>query len=244
MAQDLNTANYTYIKNGDVMNKAVVLLSGGLDSTTCLAYALAEGYHCHALTFNYGQRHHAELAAAQRIAQHYGVKTHEFPLNLDQFKGSALTDESLDVPDYDPEATTIPITYVPARNTIFLSIALALAEVVEAKNIFIGVSAIDYSGYPDCRPEYIQSFEQMANLATKSGVTSGNLSIHTPLIHLTKAQTIQLGLKLGVEYRHTVSCYRADAKGAACGRCDSCMLRKKGFADACVADQTIYQHGV
>ncbi len=222
------------------MKKAVVLLSGGLDSTTCLAYARSQGFECHTLSFNYGQRHNIELTAAERIATHFGAKAHVFTLGIDQFKGSALTDPTLAVPDHDPQATTIPITYVPARNTIFLSIALALAEVVDAKDIFIGVSAIDYSGYPDCRPEFIQSFERMANLATKSGVEEGGIVIHTPLINLSKAETIQLGLRLGIDYHMTISCYSANAQGHACGRCDSCMLRKKGFADAGVVDQTTY----
>lgn len=223
------------------MKKAVILFSGGLDSTTCLAYAKSQGYDCLALSFHYGQRHSAELNAAKRIANAYQAEHRIFELDINQFGGSALTDESIAVPDYDPLHHTIPVTYVPARNTIFLSIALAYAEVAKAEAIFIGVSAVDYSGYPDCRPEYIEAFRQLANLATKSTTEDGGkLSIYTPLIHLSKADTMKLGLDLGVDYSLTVSCYQATPEGLACGRCGSCGLRKKGFADLGVSDPTHY----
>jgi len=222
------------------MKKAIVLLSGGLDSTTCLAYAKNQGFECYALSFNYGQKNHTELHAAKRIATHFNATHRIFNLDMQQFGGSALTDASLDVPDHDANHHDIPITYVPARNTIFLSIALAWAEVVGAKDIFIGVSYVDYSGYPDCRPEYIKAYESMANLATKVGVEENDIKIHTPIIHLSKAETIQLGHQLGVDYAMTVTCYRANAEGHACGKCDSCMLRKKGFAEANIADVTSY----
>lgn len=223
------------------MKIAIILLSGGLDSTTCLAYAKAQGFTCHTLSFNYGQRHAAELEAAKKIAKHYDAPHHIFDLPIAQFGGSALTDTTLDVPHYDEhQHDEIPITYVPARNTIFLSIALALAETLNANDIFIGVSAIDYSNYPDCRPEYIQAFQAMANLATKAGVENATLTIHTPLIHLSKAETIQLGHELGVDYAMTVSCYQLDSEGQACGKCDSCTLRKNGFVKAAVKDPTHY----
>lgn len=222
------------------MKKAVILFSGGLDSTTCLAYAQNLGFDCYALSFNYGQRHSAELNAAKKIAAHFGAKHKIFNLEVNQFGGSALTDTNLHVPDYEEKNTHIPITYVPARNTIFLSIALAWAEVLNAKDIFIGVSYIDYSYYPDCRPEYIKVFQDLVNLATKSGVEEGGIKIHTPIIHLSKAETIKLGHDLGVDYRMTVSCYQANEKGHACGKCDSCSLRKKGFAEAMIADVTRY----
>lgn len=222
------------------MANAVVLFSGGLDSTTCLAYAKDKGFDCHALSFNYAQRHASELMAAQKIASHYGVKHHIFPLDLRQFGGSALTDSAVAVPDYDADSYSIPITYVPARNTIFLSLALALAEVVDAQDIFIGVSAVDYSGYPDCRPEFIEAFTNMANLATKAAIDGRPVTIHTPLVHLNKAETIALGLALSVDYAQTVSCYQADSEGRACGGCDSCFLRKKGFLEAGVDDPTVY----
>lgn len=222
------------------MKKAVILLSGGLDSTTCLAYARSEGFDCYALSFNYGQRHTAELKAAKLIAAHFDAKHKIFELGIHQFGGSALTDKTIDVPDYDENSMEIPLTYVPARNTIFLSIALAFAEVLNAKDIFIGVSAIDYSNYPDCRPEYIKAFQSLADLATKYGIEDGGISIHTPLINLSKAETIKLGLALGVNYEMTVSCYQADDMGHACGKCDSCMLRIKGFSEAIVPDTTLY----
>jgi len=221
--------------------KAVIIFSGGLDSTTCMALAKQQGFSCTALTFDYKQRHSAELNAAQAIAHHLGVMDHRiFTLNLDQFGGSALTDEKIAVPDF-VGSTEIPVTYVPARNTIFLSIALGLAEVIESNDIFIGVSHIDCSGYPDCLPEFIKVFQNMANLATKAGVAGNSITIHTPLINLNKAQTIALGIKAGVDYSMTVSCYRADAQGRACGRCDSCVYRKQGFSQAGIADPTRYQ---
>lgn len=222
--------------------KAVVLVSGGLDSTTVLAIARHQGYRCYALSFDYGQKHRAELTAARRIAQSLGAEMHkEIALDLSTMGGSALTDEAIAVPEDSPPG--IPVTYVPARNTVFLSIALGWAEVLQAEAIFIGVNAVDYSGYPDCRPEYIQAFQNMANLATKMGVEGATLKIHTPLIDLTKAQIIHQGLSLDVDYRQTVSCYQADAQGHACGRCDSCRLRRQGFIDANVADATRYVSG-
>jgi len=222
------------------MKKAVILFSGGLDSTTCLAYAGYYGFDCYALSFNYGQRHNAELNAAKKIAAHFNAKHKIFNLEVNQFGGSALTDATINVPDHDEKNTHIPVTYVPARNTIFLSVALAWAEVLNAKDIFIGVSHVDYSGYPDCRPEYIKAFQDLANLATKFGVEEGGIKIHTPIIHLSKAETIKLGNDLGVDYAMTVSCYRANEQGHACGKCDSCMLRKKGFSEAMIADATQY----
>jgi len=220
--------------------KAVVLVSGGLDSATVLAMAKADGYDCYALSFDYGQRHRAELQAAKKIAETYGAVEHRvLHLDLNQLGGSALTDTSIDVPTVHEEG--IPVTYVPARNTIFLSMALAWAEILKSDDIFIGVNAVDYSGYPDCRPEYIKAYELMANLATKVGVEGNHLRIHTPLIDMTKADIIQTGLQKGVDYSLTVSCYAADAEGRACGECDSCRLRRKGFDDAGLADPTIYQ---
>lgn len=222
------------------MKKAVILLSGGLDSATCVALAKSQGFDVVALSFDYGQRHNAELAAAQRVAAAFGVKDHRvLRLDLGTIGGSALTDTSIAVPT--EESTGIPVTYVPARNTVFLSFALGLAEVVQADDIFIGVNAVDYSGYPDCRPEFIAAFENVANLATKAGVEGHRMHIHTPLIALTKAEIIQTGIKLGVDYGLTVSCYQADMDGRACGVCDSCRLRRKGFADAGLADPTRYQ---
>lgn len=221
------------------MKNAVILFSGGLDSTTCLAYVKSKGFNCYALTFNYGQRHSAELNAARRIAEHFGAKHIIVDLPISQFGGSALTDSAMDVPAYKND-NKIPITYVPARNTIFLSFALGWAEVLNANDIFIGVSSVDYSGYPDCRPEYIQAFQVLANLATKAGVEEAKIKINTPLINLSKAETVKLGLSLGVDYTMTVSCYRASPDGKACGKCDSCMLRKKGFHQAEVVDQTCY----
>lgn len=219
--------------------KAVVLLSGGMDSATVLAMARQQGYEPYALSFRYGQRHSAELDAAIRLAQQNQVTEHKIvDLDLSQIGGSALTDQSIDVPQQASEG--IPVTYVPARNTIFLSIALAWAEVLKAQAIFIGVNAVDYSGYPDCRPEFIKAFEEMANLATKVAVEGERLSIYTPLIELSKAEIIQQGIELGVNYADTVSCYQADAQGRACGQCDACRLRAKGFADAGVPDTTRY----
>jgi len=213
----------------DLKQKAVVLLSGGLDSATVLAQAQSAGFDCYAMSFDYSQRHSIELAAAEKIAKHYQVKEHKIvTLDLSQIGGSALTDMSIDVPDHQTEG--IPVTYVPARNTIFLSIALGWAEVIGANHIFVGVNAVDYSGYPDCRPEYISAFEKMANLATKTGVEGIALHIETPLIDLSKAEIIQAGIALGVDYSQTVSCYQADADGKACGVCDSCRLRVQGFS--------------
>lgn len=219
--------------------KAVVLVSGGLDSTTALAIARSEGYDCYTMSFDYGQRHRSELLAAERTAAAMGAVAHKvIPLDLRTIGGSALTDESIAVPEH--ETAGIPITYVPARNTVFLSIALGWAEVLGAEDIFIGVNAVDFSGYPDCRPEYIAAFEKMANLATRAGAEGGQLHIRTPLIDLTKAQIVQLGLALGVDYSLTVSCYQANDKGEACGKCDSCRLRKLGFVQAGLADPTRY----
>lgn len=218
---------------------AVVLLSGGLDSATCLALAQAQGYRCHTLAFDYGQRHRAELEAAARLAAARQVASHRvIELGLRQIGGSALTDDAIAVPEEAGEG--IPVTYVPARNTVFLALALGLAEVVEADAIFIGVNAVDYSGYPDCRPRFIEAFQNMADLATRAGVDGHGPQVLTPLIDLTKAQIIEQGMAAGVDYSLTVSCYQADASGRACGRCDSCRLRRKGFADAGVADPTRY----
>lgn len=222
-----------------MLKKAVVLLSGGLDSTTTLAMAKATGAECYAISFNYGQRSSAELLAADRIAKALGVIEHQV-VNIDMGKigGSALTDRSIDVPEDEPEG--IPVTYVPARNTVFLSFALGWAEVLGAQEIYIGVSAVDYSGYPDCRPEFIDAFERMANLATKAGVEGDKIKIQTPLMHLSKAETVKAGIELGVDYGLTVSCYQSDEAGRACGKCDSCRLRIKGFEDAGVDDPTRY----
>ncbi|HEY7986399.1 MAG TPA: 7-cyano-7-deazaguanine synthase QueC [Methylophilaceae bacterium] len=221
------------------MKKAVVLLSGGLDSATVLAIAKADGYDCYCLSFDYHQRHIAELKAAKNVAQELGATEHRiFQLDLSTFGGSALTDNSIAVPQ--TPSTGIPITYVPARNTIMLSLAMAWAEVLNAYDIFIGVNALDYSGYPDCRSEYIKAFENMANLATKSAVEGHPLTLHTPLIDLSKADIIRRGTELGVDYSMTVSCYQADADGLACGVCDSCRLRRDGFAAAGMLDQTLY----
>ena len=220
--------------------KAVILLSGGLDSATVLAIASAQGYACHALSLDYGQRHASELNAAIRMAQSQSVIEHKIlPIALDAFGGSALTDANIQVPENATEG--IPVTYVPARNTIFLSLALGWAEVLGARDIFVGVNAVDYSGYPDCRPEFIQAFENLANLATKAGVEGDSFHIHAPLINLTKAQIIQAGADLGVDYSVTVSCYQADDQGYACGVCDSCRLRAQGFRDAGIQDPTSYQ---
>ncbi len=221
--------------------RAVILVSGGLDSATVLAVAREEGYECYALSFDYGQRHRCELAAADRVAHTLGAAEHRtFNLDLRQFGGSALTDDDIAVPDQGV-GEGIPVTYVPARNTVFLSLALAWAEVLEARDIFIGVNAVDYSGYPDCRPEFIASFERTANLATKAGVEGQGFRIHTPLISLSKAEIIQTGTRLGVDYAETLSCYDPDDNGLACGVCDSCRLRAKGFADAGLPDPTRYR---
>jgi 7-cyano-7-deazaguanine synthase len=220
---------------------AVVLVSGGLDSATCLAIARAEGLRCYALSFAYGQRHEAELRAAERVARSLGAEQHRvMNIDLAVFGGSALTDRSIVIPE--SASTGIPVTYVPARNTVFLSLALAWAEVLHAHDIFIGVNSVDYSGYPDCRPEFIAAFERLANLATRAGVEgSARIRIRTPLIDLSKAEIIRRGLALGVDYAATVSCYQADHDGRACGRCDSCRLRREGFAAAGVPDPTRYR---
>ncbi len=219
--------------------KAIVLASGGLDSTTVLAIAQSEGYECYTLSFDYGQRHKAELVAAEKIAKLNHVVAHKVvQLDLSSIGGSALTDKALAVPEEQTQG--IPITYVPARNTVFLSYALAWAEVLGVDDIFIGVNAVDYSGYPDCRPEYIAAYEKMANLATKAGVENHILKIRTPLIQLSKAEIIQKGMALGVDYAMTVSCYQATEEGLACGRCESCRLRKKGFENAGLIDPTRY----
>lgn len=219
--------------------KAVVLVSGGLDSTTALAIAQRDGFKCYTISFDYGQRHRVELRAAERCSKMAGVCEHKVvSLDLRAIGGSALTDMSIDVPEQYSQG--IPVTYVPARNTIFLSVALGWAEVLGAEAIFIGVNAVDYSGYPDCREEYIAAFQAMANLATKAGVEGSELKIHTPLIHLSKAQIIKIGTELGVDYSATVSCYQANEYGEACGVCDSCRLRRQGFTDAGAADPTAY----
>lgn len=221
------------------MKKAVILLSGGLDSATVLAIARSEGYACFALSLDYGQRHHGELAAAQRVASALGTVQHRtIALDLTAFGGSALTDASIAVPTDQPAG--IPVTYVPARNTIMLSLALAWAEVLESGDIFIGVNAVDYSGYPDCRPEFVAAFERMANLATKAAVEGTPLRVRAPLVNLSKAEIIRRGTALGVDYSLTVSCYQATEDGRACGCCDSCRLRRQGFADAGVPDPTPY----
>lgn len=222
-----------------LQKKAVVLVSGGLDSTTALAIARSEGYDCYTMSFDYGQRHRVELLAAERTAKAMGAIAHKvINLDLRTIGGSALTDDSIAVPEH--ETAGIPITYVPARNTVFLSIALGWAEVLGAEDIFIGVNAVDFSGYPDCRPEYIAAFEKMANLATRAGAEGGNLKIRTPLIDLSKGDIIKQGLALGVDYSLTVSCYQANDKGEACGKCDSCRLRKAGFEQAEIVDPTLY----
>lgn len=228
------------MKKSAMNKKAVILVSGGLDSTTVLAMAKQQGYECYTMAFDYGQRHRAELNAAAVISDSMGAVEHKvINLDLRSIGGSALTSTDIDVPEERTEG--IPITYVPARNTVFLSIALAWAEVLDAQNIFIGVNAVDYSGYPDCRAEYIKAFEAMANLATKAAVEGSRLSIHTPLIDLSKREIINTGIKLGVDYGLTVSCYQADSEGKACGKCDSCFLRKQGFIALDVEDPTRYQ---
>jgi len=222
------------------MKKAVTLLSGGLDSATCLAMAKAQGFACYALSFSYGQRHAYELIAARAIAKEMGVVEHRLvTLDIGQFGASALTDTNIAVPAYQG-TTDIPVTYVPARNTVFLSIALGLAESIGAYHIFIGANAIDYSHYPDCRPEFIHAFQNLANLATKTGVEGQHFTIEAPLLNLSKAEIIQAGVKLGVDYSLTVSCYQLTDKGTACGQCDSCVLRQRGFKVANVKDPTIY----
>jgi 7-cyano-7-deazaguanine synthase len=227
--------NSKYLKD-----KAVVLVSGGLDSATCLAIANQQGFSCYALSFDYGQRHRSELQAASKLATSMQVIEHKtIPIDMSGIGGSALTDMNIAVPEV--ETNGIPITYVPARNTVFLAYALGWAEVLEASTIFIGVNALDYSGYPDCRTEFIEAFQKMANLATKAGIEGHMIEIKTPLINLTKAEIIQQGTALGVDYSQTISCYQADQDGKACGRCDSCRLRRKGFLDAGIVDPTIYQ---
>jgi len=221
------------------VTRAVVLLSGGLDSATVLAMARASGLECYALSVSYGQRHQAEISAAARVARALGAREHRIMhVDLGRIGGSALTDPSIEVPTTPGEG--IPVTYVPARNTIMLSLALAWAEVLEATEIHIGVNAVDYSGYPDCRPEFIAAFQNLAMLATKAGVEGGALRVHAPLIDLSKAQIVREGVRLGVDYSLTVSCYQADAEGRACGLCDSCRLRREGFVSAGVPDQTRY----
>ncbi|ARU29719.1 7-cyano-7-deazaguanine synthase QueC [Cellvibrio sp. PSBB006] len=220
--------------------KAVVLVSGGLDSTTVLAIARSQGYACYTISFDYGQRHRSELLAAERTASSLGSVEHKvIKLDLRSIGGSALTDDAISVPE--EETTGIPVTYVPARNTVFLSIALGWAEVLGADDIFIGVNAVDFSGYPDCRPDYIAAYEVMANLATRAGAEGNRLKIRTPLIDLSKAEIIKQGIALGVDYSLTVSCYQANDQGEACGKCDSCRLRSSGFAQAGVADPTHYR---
>ncbi len=220
--------------------EAVVLLSGGLDSATALAIARDQGYRCYALGVDYGQRHRAELAAARRIAEAIGVVEHKIiPLDLSSIGGSALTDASIEVPVHPGDG--IPVTYVPARNTMFLSLALGWAEVLGVWDLFIGVNAVDYSGYPDCRPAFIEAFERLCQLATRAGVEGGSFRVHAPLIELSKADIIRTGSRLGVDYGLTVSCYAADEAGRACGKCDACRLRARGFAEAGVEDPTRYR---
>ena len=223
------------------MSKAIVLLSGGLDSTTVLAIAKAHDFECYALSFDYGQKQRSELESAKTIAKQSKVAEHRImKISLADIGGSALTDEKIDVPKYS-ESDEIPITYVPARNTIFLSFALAWAEVIDCQKIYIGVNALDYSGYPDCRPEFIKAFEVMANLATKQSIEGEKIEIKTPLISMTKAEIIQKGLSLGVDYSQTISCYLANSNGEACGECDACVLRINGFNNANIKDPTFYQ---
>jgi 7-cyano-7-deazaguanine synthase len=222
------------------MKRAVILLSGGLDSVTALAMAKSQGFDCYTLSFNYGQRHDSELVASAQLSKLYGAIEHKvINIDLRSIGGSALTDDNFAVPEQEQQG--IPITYVPARNTIFLSIALGWAEVLSAQAIYVGVNAVDYSGYPDCRPNFIAAFETLANLATKTGVEGHKLSIHAPLINMSKADIILQGTKLGVHYSQTVSCYQADNEGKACGRCDSCRLRRQGFEQAGIVDPTQYK---
>ncbi|MFK0572982.1 7-cyano-7-deazaguanine synthase QueC [Endozoicomonas sp.] len=228
------------------MKKAVVLLSGGLDSATVLALAAEQGYETFSISFDYGQRHHAELEASRRIADALGVREHKvIKLGLTDIGGSALTDEDIAVPDFgDPlkeTESTVPVTYVPARNTIFLSLALGWAEVLGVRDIFIGANVVDYSNYPDCRPEYLKAFEELANLATRAGVEGDHFRIRAPLLNLTKGEIISEGARLGVDYGMTISCYQADDHGVACGVCDSCSFRRKGFLEAGVPDPTPYR---
>ncbi|MDP5054344.1 MAG: 7-cyano-7-deazaguanine synthase QueC [Congregibacter sp.] len=223
----------------DLPKKAVILVSGGLDSTTVLALAKEQGYACYTLSFDYGQRHRAELFAAEQVSRTLGDVEHKVVrLNLDSIGGSALTDENIAVPE--TASAGIPVTYVPARNTVFLSIALGWAEVLGAQDIFIGVNAVDYSGYPDCRPAFIEAFRQLANVATRVGVEGGSYKIHTPLMDLGKDDIVKLGARLGVDYAQTVSCYQATDDGLACGRCDACRLRREGFENAGLEDVTRY----
>lgn len=220
---------------------AVVLLSGGLDSATVLALARDRGFACHALSFDYGQRHRAELAAARRVADMLGVVSHrELSIGIDAFGGSALTDSSIKVPEQGSEG--IPVTYVPARNTVFLACALGLAETLDSTDLFIGVNAVDYSGYPDCRPAFIAAFQALADVATRAGVEGARYRVHAPLMQMSKADIIRTGVDLGVDYSLTVSCYQANDEGVACGRCDACRLRREGFDAAGVADPTRYVH--
>lgn len=224
-----------------MQKKAIVLFSGGLDSTTCVAIAKSEGYEVYALSFSYGQRHSVEVSRASELAKKLHVKEHHIlNLPISDYKGSALTDPDMEIPDYHG-SKEIPATYVPARNTIFLSYALGWAEVTGAQDIYIGANEVDYSGYPDCRPDYLQAFEHLANLATKAGRKGRLFKVRAPLLQLSKSEIIKLGLSLGINYQETISCYRADSLGHACGRCDSCVYRKKGFLEAGVADPTIYQ---
>jgi len=226
----------------DTTTRAVVLLSGGMDSATCLAMARRDGCECHALSFDYGQRHGAELEAAALLATGLGAVSHRtLAIGLGDFGGSALTDQRLAVPTRASVGDAIPITYVPARNTVFLAFALGLAEVLDADRIYAGMNAVDYSGYPDCRPAYIDAFQQLANLATKRGVEGRPIVLHAPLLHMSKADIVRVGLELGVDFAATVSCYQATAAGEACGNCDACRLRKSGFVAAGVADPTRYR---
>jgi 7-cyano-7-deazaguanine synthase len=222
------------------MKKAVILLSGGLDSTTTLAIAKDSGYECYGLSFDYGQKQKSELVAATRVAKKMAVQHKIINIGIGDFGGSALTDEAISVPHFDATNQEIPVTYVPARNTIFLSFALGYAEVLESSDIFIGVNAVDYSGYPDCRPEYIKAYETMANLATKSAVCGNKITIHTPLITLDKSEIIAKGLALGVDYSQTITCYNANEKGLACGKCDACEYRRLGFEKLGQLDPTKY----
>jgi 7-cyano-7-deazaguanine synthase len=223
------------------VSKAVVLLSGGLDSATTLAMAVDQGYDCYCLSFEYGQSHNTEVRYASSLATSLGAKEHRIAnIDIGAFGGSALTDDAIDVPDYEAHVDEIPVTYVPARNTVFLSYALGWAEVLGASDIFIGVNAVDYSGYPDCRPEFIAAFQNLANLATRAGLEEKPITIQTPLIHLSKDEIIKYGTELGIDYALTVSCYRLDTTGRACGRCDSCVIRKEGFTKAGMPDPTVY----
>jgi len=225
----------------DKTKRAVILVSGGLDSTTVLAMAQSQGYECYTIAFDYGQRHRVELTAAEKLSKAMGAVEHKVVnLDLRSIGGSALTDDAIDVPVVEEDEGAIPVTYVPARNTVFLSIALGWAEVLGAQDIFIGVNAVDYSGYPDCRPAYIDAYEAMANLATRMGVEGDHLRIQTPLMKLSKSEISREGTRLGVDYSQTVSCYQANAKGEACGRCDSCRLRRTGFEEAGLDDPTRY----